>query len=215
MKRSVAVLGLGLFGRSVAKSLALQGSHVIAIDINMDNVEEVMDSVEQSVQADFTKLDQLKQAGVSGCDVGIVATGEKLEVSILGVMNLRELGVSEVIVKTKKIEYAEVLMKVGATRVVLPEIEVGEKLASELSNPHVLDVFQLDDKYEILELKAMNPWVGKTIRDLDIRTRYGINIIALKAEYANSYTIRIEPSHIISAQDVFVVLAEKNDFEDL
>lgn len=213
--KSVAVLGLGLFGRSVARNLARQGIHVVAIDMNMEYVEEVMDVVDHAVQADFTKMDQLKQTGVASCDIGIVATGEKLEVSILGIMHLRSLGIQEVIVKTKKEEYQEVLMKVGATRVVLPEIEMGARLAGELALNDVLDVFQLDETYRIVELHAKKAWFGNTIRDMDFRTEYGFNIIALKTHLSTHYTIHIDPDYVISKGDVLVVLAEGEDIEAL
>ena len=107
--KTVAILGLGLFGASVAKTLANQEVEVIAMDKNMERVEEVMDHVEQAVQGDFTKYDQLVSAGVDAADVAIIASGERLETSIMGVLNLKKLGVAEVIVKTKNKDYLEVL----------------------------------------------------------------------------------------------------------
>ena len=208
MKKTVAVLGLGLFGSSVARTLAQNGSEVIAIDLNMDHVEEVLDYVYHAIQADFTKIDQLKEAGVSEADTAIVATGEKLEITILGIMNLKKLGIKEVIVKTKNTSYKEVLLKVGATRVILPEVEMGIRLANELSKTNVLDSFELDDKYHLVELNVMENWIGKSINDVDLRNVHGLNIIALKTDESKNYNPQIDPNYLIKEGDIFLVFSE-------
>ena len=208
MKKTVAVLGLGLFGSSVARTLAQNGSEVIAIDLNMDHVEEVLDYVYHAIQADFTKIDQLKEAGVSEADTAIVATGEKLEITILGIMNLKKLGIKEVIVKTKNTSYKEVLLKVGATRVILPEVEMGIRLANELSKTNVLETFEVDDKYNLVELNVMENWIGKSINDVDLRNVHGLNIIALKTHESKNYNPQIDPNYLIKEGDIFLVFSE-------
>lgn len=208
MKKTIAVLGLGLFGSAVAKTMAKNGSEVIAIDSNMDHVEEVLDSVDNAVQADFTKIDQLKEAGVGEVDTAVVATGEKLEVTILGIMNLKKLGIQEVIVKTKNLSYKEVLLKVGATRVILPEVEMGVRLANELSNTSVLDTFELDEKYHLVELNVMKQWIGNTLNNLNLRSEHGLNIIAIKSSETNQYNPQVDPNYLIREGDVFLVFSE-------
>ncbi len=208
MKKTVAVLGLGLFGSAVARTLAQNGSEVIAIDLNMDHVEEVLDYVYHAIQADFTKIDQLKEAGVSEADTAIVATGEKLEITILGIMNLKKLGIKEVIVKTKNTSYKEVLLKVGATRVILPEVEMGIRLANELSKTNVLETFEVDDKYNLVELNVMENWIGKSINDVDLRNVHGLNIIALKTDESKNYNPQIDPNYLIKEGDIFLVFSE-------
>lgn len=208
MKKTVAVLGLGLFGSAVARTLAQNGSEVIAIDLNMDHVEEVLDYVYHAIQADFTKIDQLKEAGVSEVDTAIVATGEKLEITILGIMNLKKLGIKEVIVKTKNTSYKEVLLKVGATRVILPEVEMGIRLANELSKTNVLETFEVDDKYNLVELNVMENWIGKSINDVDLRNVHGLNIIALKTDESKNYNPQIDPNYLIKEGDIFLVFSE-------
>lgn len=208
MKKTVAVLGLGLFGSAVARTLAQNGSEVIAIDFNMDHVEEVLDYVYHAIQADFTKIDQLKEAGVSEADTAIVATGEKLEITILGIMNLKKLGIKEVIVKTKNTSYKEVLLKVGATRVILPEVEMGIRLANELSKTNVLETFEVDDKYNLVELNVMENWIGKSINDVDLRNVHGLNIIALKTDESKNYNPQIDPNYLIKEGDIFLVFSE-------
>lgn len=207
-KQTIAVLGLGLFGVAVARTLAQKGVEVIALDSNMDHVNEVSDVVELAMQADFTKIEQLRAAGVENCDTAIIATGERLEVTILGIMNLKKLGIKKVIVKTKNLTYKEVLLKVGADRVILPEVEMGTRLAHDVSSTDVLDVIRLDDKYNVAEIHAMPEWCGKEIQSLDIREKYGINIIALKAVGSKDFSINVDAQHIIKQNDILVLLYE-------
>lgn len=214
---TVAVLGLGLFGSSVAKTLAKKNYDVIAIDKNMELVEKVTDCVLQAVQADFTDLEQLRATGVESCNIAVVATGEKLEASILAVMNLKKLGINTVIVKTKNIDYREVLIKVGADRVILPEVEMGVRLASQIVKSDVMDLFQIDEKYHIAELHAFKSWVGRSIMALNLRQTLGINIMAMKPGGSGDYIINIDPNYIVKNDDVFIVLSENkeinSDFE--
>ncbi len=208
MNKTIAVLGLGLFGSAVARNLAQSGVEVIAIDLNMDHVDEVLDCVYHAVQADFTKIDQLKAAGVESADIAIVATGEKLEVTILGIMNLKKLGIQEVIVKTKNISYKEVLLKVGATRVILPEVEMGIRLSNELSATSVLDSFELDEKYHLVEINVMESWIGKSISELDLRNIHGMNIIAMKTQKSDNYNPQVDPEYIVKEGDIFLLFSE-------
>lgn len=210
MKKTVAVLGLGLFGSAVAKTCAKNGLEVIAIDSNMEHVEEVLEDVYYAVQADFTKIDQLKDAGVENAEVAIVATGEKLEIAILGIINLKKMGIKNVIVKTKNASYKEVLLKVGATRVILPEVEMGVRLANELSAKNVLDSIQIGGKYHLVEINAMKEWLGKKINQLDIRKKYGFNIIALKSLGQADYNPQVTPEYIVKEGDVFLVFSENS-----
>ncbi|NLW14759.1 MAG: TrkA family potassium uptake protein [Erysipelothrix sp.] len=213
MKKTVAVLGLGLFGSSVAKTLAKNGVDVIALDLQMDHVEEVMDDVELPVQADFTKIDQLINAGVGDADVAIIGVGEKLEITILGIMNLKKLGVKEVIVKTKNQAYKEVLMKVGATRVILPEVESGVRLGNELASSNIVDLLQLDEDYHILEINIPEDWIGHSILELDIRTKYGYNIIAIKSIATHTFLAQIDPGYVFKEKDVVLVMAQNTLIE--
>ena len=207
--KTVAILGLGLFGASVAKTLANQEVEVIAMDKNMERVEEVMDHVEQAVQGDFTKYDQLVSAGVDAADVAIIASGERLETSIMGVLNLKKLGVAEVIVKTKNKDYLEVLRKVGADRVLLPEVESGMRLANELAEHSIIDSFQIDDNYNIVEIHALTSWCGKSLEELNLRANYGFNVLAVKTDKLQEFSIVIDPKMIIHEGYLFVVLVDE------
>ncbi len=211
MKKTVAVLGLGLFGSALAKSLAKNGVEVIAVDLLMEHVEEVMDDVEMPVQADFTKIDQLQEVGVLDADVAVIAAGERLENTILGIMNLKKLGIKEVIVKTKNETYKEVLLKVGATRVILPEKEMGLRLGHELANASIVDFLELDEENHILELNVLDDWIGHTILELDVRNKYGYNIIAIKPSKTHRYQAQVDPNYTFEREDIVLVISENKD----
>ncbi len=202
--RTIGVLGLGLFGTSVARTLARGNVDVIAMDINMDHVEEVVDEVAVAIQGDFTKLDQLAEAGFGDCDEIIIASAERLENSILAILNLKKLNIDNITVKTKNKEYREVLLKVGATRVILPEVEMGVQVGNMLANPSVHELMALDNLYNIIEFPANPRWFGKTIIEIDFRNNYDINIIAVKAANSTDFTIEFKPSYVVAKGDIFI-----------
>ena len=201
---TIGVLGLGLFGSAVARTLAKNNVDVIAIDKNMDHVEEVLDEVSVAVQGDFTKLDHLMDAGFSDCDEVIIATAEKLEDSIMAILNLKRMGINTITAKTKNEDYREVLLKVGATRVILPEVEIGVQLGIMLANPTVHELLKLDNHYNIVEFPYHPTWVGRSIVDIDFRNQYQTNIIAIQPAKTNEFTIEFGPNYVISEGDVFL-----------
>lgn len=204
MNNTVGVLGLGLFGTSVARTLARTNVDVIAMDINMDHVEEVVDEIAVAIQGDFTKLDQLAQAGFGDCDQVVIASAERLENSILAILNLKKLEVEDITVKTKNKEYREVLLKVGATRVILPEVEMGVQIGNMLANPTVHELMSLDNRYNIIEFPVNQKWIGKTIIEIDFRNQYDINIIAIQPARSTEYTIEFKPTYTVTDGDIFI-----------
>ena len=204
MNNTIGVLGLGLFGTSVARTLAQANVDVIVMDMNMDHVEEVVDEVTVAVQGDFTKLDQLAQAGFGDCDQVVIASAERLENSILAILNLKKLKVDNITVKTKNKEYREVLLKVGATRVILPEVEMGVQVGNMLANPTVHELMSLDNRYNIIEFPAIQSWIGQSIIEIDFRNRYEINIIAIQPANSTDYTIEFKPTYTVTDGDIFI-----------
>lgn len=201
---TIGVLGLGLFGSSVAKTLAQNNVDVIAMDKNMDHVEEVMNDVDAAVQGDFTRLEQLTDAGFGECEEVVIASSERLEDTILAILNLQKLNVPKITAKTKNAEYREVLLKVGATRVILPEVEMGVQIATMLANPTVHELMQLDSRYNIIEFPYREAWIGKDIIEMDFRNKYDTNIIAIQPANSNEFTIEFSPQYVITEGDVFI-----------
>lgn len=203
-KTTIGVLGLGLFGTSVARTLADNNVDVIAMDKNMNHIEEVVEEVDIAVQGDFTRLDQLAEAGFGECDEVVIAASGRLEDSILAILNLINLGVSKITVKTKNVQYREVLLKVGATRVILPEVEMGVQVATMLANPTVHELIQLDSRYNIIEFPYRDSWIGKDINETDFRNKYDTNIIAVQPANSQDFTIEFGPDYVITEGDIFI-----------
>ncbi|WP_159648732.1 potassium channel family protein [Erysipelothrix aquatica] len=211
--KTVAVLGLGLFGASVAKTLARHDVEVIAMDKKMERVDEVAMHVEHTIQGDFTKLEHLEAADIGQADIAVVASGERLEEAILCVLNLKKIGVAQVICKTKNRDYHDVLKKVGADRVLLPEVEMGKRLGNELARHSVIDALRIDDRYNLVEVHPLKEWENKSIQTLNLRQEYGFNIVALKCCVNNEFIINVSPDYIIRDGDLLFVLVEEKDLD--
>lgn len=201
---TIGILGLGLFGTSVASTLTKNNVDVIVMDKNVDHLEEVIEEVAVAVQGDFTKLDQLAEAGFGDCDEVVIASAERLEDSILAILNLKKLDVPKITVKTKNKDYQEVLMKVGATRVILPEVEMGQQVAMMLANPTVHELMKLDSNYNIIEFPVKKSWIGKSVDDIDFRKNYELNIIAIQQAGSTDFTIEFGPDYILSIEDILI-----------
>lgn len=216
--KTFAVLGLGIFGSTVAKKLSEYNYEVIAVDRDMSCVERLSDTVTQAVRADFTDIEQLKAIGVQDCDVAVVAAGDLLEESILGVMNLKELKIPTVLAKAKNKRYMEILLKIGADRVVRPEKEMGERTAKQLVSENIKDLIDLDEEYSIIEIQAPAKWVNKTLRDLNLRAKYGINVLGVRKNPNDHLSISPAADYAIEANDCLLVIAENalfSKFEDI
>lgn len=214
-ERIVAVLGLGLFGIAVAKTLAKNGVEVIAIDKNMNHVEEVSNIITNAVQGDFTKIDNLQAAFVDRADTAIVATGEQLEVTITAIFHLKKLGVKNIIVKTKNMMYKDVLEKVGADRVLLPEVEIGIELGSEIAQARVQDLLELDDDYHIIEIEALDEWQNKTLHELDLVGNSKLNVLGVKDPGDDKYSFLVESNYVFKKGDRVVVLSGNKEINNV
>jgi trk system potassium uptake protein TrkA len=180
MARQFAVIGLGRFGSSIARTLVNAGCEVLAIDESEEKVKEISDLVTQAVELDATDEKALKAVGIEDVDVAIVAIGTDIQASILITLMLKEMGIKEVVAKALNARHGRILQKIGADKVIFPEREIGERLAQTLVTPSVLEQIELAPGHSIMEIVAPGTFVGKTIRDLDIRAKYGGNIITIK-----------------------------------
>ena len=201
---TIGILGLGLFGTSVASTLTKNNVDVMVMDKNINHLEEVIDEVSLAVQGDFTKLDQLSEAGFGDCDEVVIASAERLEDSILAILNLKKLNVPKITVKTKNKDYEEVLLKVGATRVILPEVEMGQQVGMILANPTVHELMKLDSNYNIIEFPTKTTWIGKTIDAIDFRKNYELNIIAIQTAGTTDFSIEFGPEYTVSKGDTLI-----------
>ena len=178
--KSYFVVGLGRFGSEVARQLSELGCEVLAMDTRADLVQEISSKVTHAVVGDAADKEVLRSLGARSFDCAIVAIGDDLAASVLAPMNLQELRISQIVCKAHDETHRKVLEKLGADRVVIPEKENASRLARSLSSPNVLDYIELSEGYGIVEVPTPAAWHGKTLKELDVRAKLGINIIAIK-----------------------------------
>ena len=204
--RSVIVIGLGRFGSEAARSLCAQGCEVLAIDISSELVQQLSNDVTQAVVADARDKDVLRTLDAGSFDCGIVAIGDSLADSVLATMNLKELNVPYVVCKAHDETHKQVLIKLGADRVVIPEKENAIRLAKSLATSNVLDYIELSEDYGIIEIPAPKNWQEKSLIELNVRAKLGVNILAVKRE--GDITVSPAADYRISAGDILVVLGD-------
>lgn len=179
-KKQFVVIGLGRFGSSIATTLYSLGNDVLVIDKNEDLIQDIASEVTHAVQADATDENALRALGIRNFDVAIISIGGDIQSSVMATLILRELGVKYIIAKGNGELHAKVLYKIGADRVVLPEKDMGVRVAHNMVSSNILDYIELSSDYSIIEIKALKEWEGKNLKDLNLRKKYGINVIAIK-----------------------------------
>ena len=213
MEKQFVVLGLGIFGSTLVKTLSQFGREVIAIDKDSENVQRVSELATKAVIGDVTDIQFLTDLGLDDIDVGIVAIGDRLEDSILATMNLKELGVPYVIVKAKNKRFKVVLERIGADHVVRPEKEMGEKIARTLLRKNIKDLIELDEENCIVEMKVPQSWIGKSLSQLDLRKLYSINVLGKRDPKTHKLEVPVDPSAPIEINDTFLVLGQTDKIE--
>lgn len=192
-----AVIGLGRFGTAVARTLSDKGAEVVAIDVNEEFVDVLRDEVAFPVTMDATDIKALQAQSIQDIDVAIVAIGTNFESELLITANLLELGVKKIIARAMNPTQKMILEKIGITEIVSPEVEVGVTLAEKLLNPGIITFLELPDDYEIVEVEAPVNSVGRSLRDLDLRKKYQINLITIKRKEINADLEQTEVCHVI------------------
>ena len=203
--RRIAVIGLGRFGMALARNLARLGGQVIAVDRNMQLVNEVKDDVDLAVRLDSTDRDALDAQDIDKVDVCVFSIGENFEASLLTTVILRKLGVPRIICRAQTSFHAEIFRQIGADEVIQPETSAGEQMARRLANPRLTDVIDLAEGYSMVETEAPASWWGIGLKDLGLRTKFDVNLVAIKrqkaaapADESDGETAPITSSEIIS-----------------
>ncbi|MFJ8071445.1 potassium channel family protein [Peribacillus sp. NPDC096447] len=208
-KRQYAVIGLGRFGTSVAHRLYTAGQEVLGIDVNEERVENAELSVTHAIMADTTEEEALKSIGIRNFDCVIVAIGNDMQSSILTTLLLKELGVDKVIAKALNKNHGQVLTKVGADWVIYPERDMGERVANQLLSPNMLNYIELSKEYNIEEIILPMSMKGKSLRELDLRAKYNISVIAIVSN--GEIIIAPSPDQDIHEKDMLLVVGNKED----
>lgn len=179
-RRTFAVIGLGRFGSAMATTLRELGQDVIGVDSSEERVTEMADLLSNAVALDATDDRALRAIGIHEVDVAVISIGENIESSLLVVMQVKDLGVKTIIAKAVTPLHGRILQRLGVTRVVYPEREMAMRIAHSLVVPNVLDYIELSRDFSIVELPAPRDFIGKTLKQLELRPRYGLTLIAIK-----------------------------------
>ncbi len=206
MKKTFGVIGLGRFGFYVAKTLAELGAEVIAIDSSEDRVREIADFVTQTYILDAMDEKALKESGINNCDIVIVSIGQNVEANLIVVMILIELGVKNIIAKAVTPLHGKLLEKMGVARVVYPERDMAVRVAHSLLVKNVLEEIPLTAKYGIYEISAPSEFVGKSLKELHLRRRFNLNVLAIRRD--GDLLVNPTSEDIINKGDVLLLLGE-------
>ncbi|MBQ2602675.1 MAG: TrkA family potassium uptake protein, partial [Oscillospiraceae bacterium] len=209
MKKSVAILGLGTFGKYLAEEFFESGADVLIADNNEESVSQLSDKAAYAMTADLSDPEAIKGLGIEHMDMVIVSMSQSLEPSIMCVMVAKELGVPFVIAKASNSRMADILKKIGADEVINIEEDAAFRNVKRLMSDDFLDYFDLGSDLCVVEIYPKPDWVGKTLRQLRLRERMNINVVARKDEELRSELI--DPNEPLRAQDRLIVVAEKAD----
>lgn len=213
MQKRVVVIGLGIFGSNIVRELCACGFEVIAIDKNKEAVQRVRDCSTKAIVADGTDKEIMDEIGIQEDDVCIVSFGEDLAASTLTTLHLRQMKVKTIIVKAPNEEHKLILEKVGATDVMIPEKEIAHKVAKGLISPNVIDYLPLSEDYAIFEMAPPNDFLGKTIAELQLRSRYHINVIAVRDVVSGKVHMVPPADFVIKDGEVLVVVGREEDIQ--
>lgn len=210
--KQYVVIGLGQFGSSVARTLYSLKNEVLAIDTNEEAVQGISNNVTHAVQVDATDEMALKSLGIRNFDAAIIAIGSNIQDSIMTTLVVKELGIKYVVAKAQNEMHAKILYKIGADKVVLPERDMGIRLAHNIFSSNILDYIELSPDYSIMEISAIKEWEGRTLRDLNLRKQFGVNVVAIK----NGTDIRIPRAadEEIRQEDKLVIIGREEDLNE-
>lgn len=210
-KKEFAVFGLGEFGSSIAIALEENGCQVLAVDSNEEKVQEISAYVTHAACANVADQAVVRSLGIHNMDGVIVGIGENLESSIMATICAKECGVPYVLAKANSDIHATVLKRVGADQVIFPEKATGIRLGRNLASGNFLETIELSKKFSMVEIEVPKKWIGKTIRELNLRSK-GINIIARKGDLEDLVLI-VDPDSVIQGSETFIIIGSNKDLE--
>lgn len=207
---TIGILGLGVFGTAIARTLHKYDATIIAIDNHEAQINQLESILTRGVVGDFTDKEVLRAAGIANCDTVVVATGEHLESSVLAVLHAKALGVPKVIAKAKSRTTIEVLLKIGADKAISPERETGVSIAKQLLHSNTTDLIELDGKASIVEFYTPAKWVNKSLAQLQLRQHYKMNIIGIRHGEGQELNIQVDPHYLFQADDLLMAVTDNH-----
>ncbi|MGM9533050.1 potassium channel family protein [Intestinibacter sp.] len=212
-EKQYIVIGCGRFGSAVATKMSEFGNEVMVIDKNEDAIDDIAEKVTHAAILDVTDERDLKSIGLGNFDVAIVAISSDIRASIMATIMAKELGVPKIVCKAKDELQAKVLYKIGADRVVFPERDMGVRLAYNLASENILDQINLDPEYSIMEIVTPQSWVGKTIIELNLRAKYDITVLAVKAK--GGLKLMPSPKYKMEEENILVIIGNIDKINDI
>jgi trk system potassium uptake protein len=212
MKR-FAVIGLGKFGFFVAKSLFQDGNEVIAIDTDRNRIQAIKSFCSEAIVMDATENEPLKSLGLEVMDGVVVSTGINISISILISLHLHEIGVKKILAKALDEDHAKILSKVGATEIIHPEKDMAVRVARGLSRPNILDFIPLEEGYTLVQAGPPSAFIGKSLKDLNLRASYKVYVIAVKELVPENFILVPPASFVIKENDILMMLGKTKDIE--
>lgn len=211
MKKNILVLGLKSFGMSIVKQLSKYNCEILAIDKEMDRVEVASEYATHAIQVDIRDAEEISELSLNTFDIAII-TVDDIEASIMASLIFKENGIGTVIVKAKNKMHKKILEKMEVDKIISPEEEMGIKLAKSIMNVSIIDAINFSDEYNILGISVLDKWIGKTISKLDLRNKYGMNVLCVKNP-GKELEISPSPDYEIERGDVLVAIVEKEKIE--
>lgn len=207
-KKEFAVIGLGRFGKTVATSLASSGAQVLVLDQDENALQEVSDAVTHTIRGEATSASTINQLGLGNYDAAVIAMSSNLESNFMATILVKEAGVPFIVVKAKTELEGRVLKKVGADKVIYPEKETGMRLANHLMHDNYFEAVELSEEYSIVDVDIPQDWIGKSLKTLNIRAKYGVNVIGVKG--SSELNINPAPDDVLKEDDVLIMLGRNN-----
>lgn len=211
-KLNILVIGLNTFGQSIIKQLYEYNCDVLAVDKDIEKVEDVADYATEAIQLDIKDSTELKKLPLDNFDVAVIAM-QDLGANIMATMICEEAGIEKVIARSTSNLHKRILEKIGVTKTISPDKEMGIRIAKGIMDINVMEAINISDSYDIVEIKAQEKWVGETLKDLRFRNNQGMNVLLVKKENAK---LEISPNgdYKIESGDRLVVIDDKNTGED-
>ena len=224
--RQFAVIGLGVCGKSIARNLMKEGMEVIAIDTSEQNIEAIKNNVTQAAILDSTKEEALQAIDIEKIDCAIIAIGEDMEASVMTALLLKKMDIPRIIARANSEAHRKILSLIGVDEIVSPEEDMGIRLARRLSSTHILHHLDISEEHTIAEIIVGESFIGKTIRDLNLRSRFGVNIVGIKKKishvtdlgenvFVEKYVDFPSPDDVIEVEDVLVMVGSERAISEL
>ncbi|MFQ5751947.1 MAG: potassium channel family protein [bacterium] len=213
--KTFVIIGLSTFGQYMAQFLSNRNFEVVVIDSDESRVEKVKQYVTKGIIADATEKDTLEKIGLRESDAIIVSLGESIDASLLVVLYLKEMGLKEIYVKVLTEDYAKIVNIIGASEIIFPERDSAYNLAQRIDNPNVLDYVPLTEGYSIIDLAPPACFTGKTLGELDLRNKYGVQVVIIKEIIPENVVVIPTANHIIKDSDLLILMGKNEDLETL